>query len=500
MLLLAFAGVHALAIAASPSRIAPLVSQGFLCAAPLLATSAAVLRCRATSWRPSDGWSMAALAFLLWALGMAVPALADRGVTGWVVVDYGDILLFVMYAVPLTWVVATPFRHRDRPAIQAVDAVLATVLGGLFFTLIIAVVRRAGADTQASSRYLCWLFDVENLFLPAGLALRYWAASSIGERRLFGALLGYALVYAASAGFNNHVTALLLQLDQGSYLDLTLPLPFVLFAAMASRANARTAAPRRVLALRVRYVRSASPWLLCVAVLGAGLALARYEYALGVAGVGVGVLGYGVRNLLREVQFLEQRRRLRDQQLAAQALTLVDPLTGVPNRRAHDEAFAREWKRALRSGRPLGVLLIDIDFFKRLNDTLGHQAGDACLREVAQAMRGALHRPDDRLARYGGEEFVALLPETDRDGCAQVAEALRAAVAALQLANPGATSGQVTISVGAACETVRPDRERAGLLQAADEAVYAAKHGGRNRVVFAWAAASDPEPAAATPG
>ena len=320
----------------------------------------------------------------------------------------------------------------------------------------------------------------------AGLALRCWAASSVAERRLFQPLLTYAAIYFVVAAFNNHVVTLELQLDTGTYFDLLLPMPFLVFAASLLAGRARPQAARRALALRTRYVRSASPLLLCLAVLGTGLALARYEYAVGVVGVLGAVIGYGLRNVLREVRQREQRKSLRREQLATQALTLTDALTGVPNRRALDKALEREWKRGLRSGRPLGVLLMDVDHFKLLNDTSGHQAGDDCLREVAQGLQRSLHRPDDLLARYGGEEFVVVLPDTDEHGCERVAESLRQAVFDLQLPNAGAASGRVTISVGAACEMPRPERDRAALLKAADEAVYAAKRSGRNRVALAW--------------
>ena len=486
---LAFVCAHALAIALSPAHERATASRVFQISAPLLAAFVAMRRCRAVGWRPSDGWSMVALAFSLWALGMMVPQLRDRTTTGSVLVDYSDILLFVMYAVPLTWIVATPFRHRDASAIQLVDGLLAFALGVLFFELTIVLIRQT-ADQDVA---LSWLFDVENVFLCVGLSARSWAASSAAERRLFQPLLVFALLYVVAAAYNNHITELSLHIDSGSYFDLIVPLPFVVFAEFVWTARAQPTAARRALARRTRYVRSASPWLLCVAVLGTGLALARYQYAAGAAGVLVAVAGYGLRNVVREVRHLELRARQRKQQLAVQELALTDALTGVANRRALDEAFEREWKRSLRSGRPLGVLLIDIDYFKLLNDTSGHQAGDQCLRSVALGLRRALQRPDDFLGRFGGEEFVALLPDTDEHGCERVAESLRQAVIDLQLSNAGAPSSKVTISIGAACEAPRPGRERADLLRAADEAVYAAKRGGRNRVCLAWLAPPAPQ-------
>src|SRR6185437_6452562 len=103
------------------------------------------------------------------------------------------------------------------------------------------------------------------------------------------------------------------------------------------------------------------------------------------------------------------------------------------NRRSLDEALAREWRRCGRSGRPLSLLMIDVDHFKAYNDRFGHQAGDVCLRRVAQALTECLGRPGDMVARYGGEEFVCLLPEIDQSGAAKFARRLAAAIDRLGL-------------------------------------------------------------------
>jgi diguanylate cyclase (GGDEF)-like protein len=157
-----------------------------------------------------------------------------------------------------------------------------------------------------------------------------------------------------------------------------------------------------------------------------------------------------------------------------------DGLTGVPNRRHFDETLAREWRRAARSQRPLSLLMLDIDYFKRLNDTAGHQAGDDCLRAVATMLSESLQRAGDVVARYGGEEFAVLLPETDKADAQHLAERLRARVDA---------AGSITVSIGVA--TVVPPADASGcetLVRNADSALYEAKRAGRNRVVASGAA------------
>jgi diguanylate cyclase (GGDEF)-like protein len=164
-------------------------------------------------------------------------------------------------------------------------------------------------------------------------------------------------------------------------------------------------------------------------------------------------------------------------------LSSRDGLTGIANRRRLDRRLALEWRRAARTERPLSLLLADIDCFKDYNDLHGHQQGDACLRQVAQALAKSLHRAGDLVARYGGEEFAILLADTDERHAATTAEMLRARVEAMAVPHGASgVSAVVTLSVGTA--TVRP---AAGsppryLVERADRALYLAKREGRNRV------------------
>jgi two-component system cell cycle response regulator len=168
-------------------------------------------------------------------------------------------------------------------------------------------------------------------------------------------------------------------------------------------------------------------------------------------------------------------------ELAALAdLALRDPLTGLPNRRAFEEALRREVARARRSGVPLAIAALDVDHFKRVNDAHGHAAGDAVLAAVAARAAAAL-RAGDLLARVGGEEFTALLPGAGLDDAAEVAGRVRAAIAAAPIEAAG-RSLAVTISLG--CAALEPaDQDGAALLARADDRLYQAKRAGRDRVV-----------------
>jgi adenylate cyclase len=162
-----------------------------------------------------------------------------------------------------------------------------------------------------------------------------------------------------------------------------------------------------------------------------------------------------------------------------------DELTRLANRRTFNEWLEREWSRSLRSQGSLALIMCDVDYFKRYNDTYGHPRGDDCLRQVADAIQQAAKRPTDLAARYGGEEFVVLLPNTDAQGALQVARAIQLQVQALQLDHVGSrVSPFVTLSMGVASLVPSADSSPERLVNAADAGLYEAKHKGRNQVVF----------------
>lgn len=162
---------------------------------------------------------------------------------------------------------------------------------------------------------------------------------------------------------------------------------------------------------------------------------------------------------------------------------MLDGLTGIANRRRFDEALEREWRRAIRSGQSLALVLLDVDFFKKYNDRYGHLAGDDCLCAVAGALDRTLGRASDLVARYGGEEFVALLPGCDLPNAVQAAHRLQAAVAELALPHEASDCHSfVSLSMGVAAVHPGGETDPTSLVESADRALYAAKAAGRNRV------------------
>ncbi|MFY9326749.1 MAG: bacteriohemerythrin [Georgfuchsia sp.] len=173
---------------------------------------------------------------------------------------------------------------------------------------------------------------------------------------------------------------------------------------------------------------------------------------------------------------MDLNRRLED-------ISNSDGLLGIANRRYFDAKLKEEWRRAVREKQSLSLLMIDVDYFKRYNDSYGHQAGDHCLQSVAKAALSALKRPTDLLARYGGEELAVILPNTDLKGAIPVAQAIQRELAVLRIPHAGsAASDLVTLSIGAA--SMLPDEQTGSalLVAAADRGLYAAKESGRNRI------------------
>ena len=166
-------------------------------------------------------------------------------------------------------------------------------------------------------------------------------------------------------------------------------------------------------------------------------------------------------------------------------LSETDPLTGLANRRSFDDHYAALWSRSLGERRSIALAMIDIDEFKKYNDTYGHPAGDACLRLVAKTLMAGIRPASDLAARYGGEEFLIVLTDTDVAGINAVAERIRASIASLQEPHASSAHGIVTISVGVVAFTPSKKFDPQHYVKAADLALYEAKHAGRNRVAEA---------------
>jgi diguanylate cyclase (GGDEF)-like protein len=190
-----------------------------------------------------------------------------------------------------------------------------------------------------------------------------------------------------------------------------------------------------------------------------------------------------VNYLQEHAQSVRQERELKAANAVLEQLSFIDPLTGIANRRQFNESLEAEWKRGVRRQEWVGVLMIDVDCFKGVNDIHGHAYGDECLFTIGQTLHNTMMRATDLVARYGGEEFIVLLGDTDLSHAVMVAERLQGAVNKLEIINEASPFGRrLTVSVGVAAMQPNLLTTGASLLEQADQALYIAKRRGRNRI------------------
>jgi diguanylate cyclase (GGDEF)-like protein len=188
----------------------------------------------------------------------------------------------------------------------------------------------------------------------------------------------------------------------------------------------------------------------------------------------------------RTIELENTVKLLEEANLQLEALSLEDDLTGIANRRLFERALADEWNRGRRHGQPLALILLDLDYFKELNDRRGHPAGDDGLRRVGAFLGETIRRSGEIVARYGGEEFAILLPGVGAEGALRVAEVLREGIERLGIPyGPNSKEKRLTASCGVASMIPLPDVSAESLVASADRALYAAKHAGRNCVRLA---------------
>ncbi|MBU0675280.1 MAG: diguanylate cyclase [Proteobacteria bacterium] len=243
----------------------------------------------------------------------------------------------------------------------------------------------------------------------------------------------------------------------------------IILLALMLLLNRTVLAPLRDLTLHARSVEETG-------IMGVRLNLNRRDE--------IGDLGRSIDLMLDQLKFQTDKLSLMNDEL--QYLSRIDALTQIGNRREFDVTIDREWKRLAREQAPLTLIMCDVDYFKKFNDTHGHQAGDNCLRAIADVLKTTAKRPADLAARYGGEEFAILLPTTDLAGAMIVAEMIRAGVRQMNIDGYSQTNSiTVTVSLGVATMIPQPGHDQTELIRLADAALYQAKNQGRDRVVAA---------------
>jgi diguanylate cyclase (GGDEF)-like protein len=430
-------------------------------------------------------WLALCVGLLFWEAGLAMAAWQDLLQQNVYMVTAVDGFIYFLFGVPLLLAICASPDDRRLPAIVTIDGILAAAIGVLAYREIFSYLPGLGLPVAAlSPTSIALIYDVENGLLAALASMRMLGAETDEEQSYFRTLSRFLWAYLAASCFYNHV-AIGWELNTGNVLDALVDVPFLMLAVITLNTSEHSQRWSRVAKRSTRrLIQAGISFSLPLLLLGLGIRALSHSTAIAVVSIVGSFVGYGLRNALSHAQLLQSEDALFESQKVLEKATLIDPLTGVGNRRAFDRMLEREWHRADRAQEALGLLFIDIDHFKRVNDTYGHQRGDETLAAVARALEEALPRATDFVARYGGEEFACILPATDGRGAIAVAERLRAAVESLRIVHARSDHGFLTVSLGAtACRGLA----RSGLptlLNRADKALYEAKRKGRNRVEF----------------
>jgi len=481
-----FLAAHAAVLFFLPLRDG--VSALFILLCSLSAAAACYWRSTRSSGPVRRKWDFLASAFSLWSVGEAFSALKVFAPAMERVHVLGPEFYYLVYGIPVLLAISTSNEERDTSLFMLIDSFQAVFAVGLVY---VELSLSESVTAHHGPPNLTLIYAIGSWTLACAVLLRVLARPVGEEKALYRILLVYLCFFALLAT-PWRGKCILNALPIGVYRDLLPDVAFLVLTAgcLLYHADPETeGAPIETNSFAL-VLNHGSPILFTMAVLALGAMVARMHLALGITAICLSLLTYCFRAALLQSAYVRAQHALTRSQFALREanaklkqLSMQDALTGLPNRRQFDQTLDMEWHRALRNQRPLSLLILDVDYFKALNDLQGHQAGDLCLQRIARALHSSLRRAGEVAARYGGEEFAAILPDADIFTAASVAETMRQEVLALQIRHQSSlVERSVTISVGVATMYPVADQPPAELIAAADEALYRAKRNGRNRV------------------
>jgi diguanylate cyclase (GGDEF)-like protein len=389
-------------------------------------------------------------------------------------------LLNTLYGAALLLTVTLQFDPRVFRPLREMSAFLSAAIAALCFVLAYSVSPMQRGAHALDLSFVTQLFNAIGFFTAVVATIRMAGTDRREERCFFYVASVFLWTNTLILAIRNHFV---LTYDV-RWFDLLIPIPYVLLAAMSGYGPPgwieRWQPSTRVSSI----VRSGGTALLSFGLLVLGTAVSRTHFWIGATAALLSVICYSVLNLITLSRGIEAEEALLAAKQRLEELAGLDGLTGIPNRRTLDQRLEFEFHAARRSGQPLSLLMIDVDLFKSLNDSMGHLVGDSYLVQVAQALRKVLSRTNDFIARYGGEEFLILLPATGDAGAVTIAGRLHTAIANLGLQHPSSPSGKLTISIGCTTAGALTYNSPVALIDAADKAMYLAKQHGRNRTEF----------------
>lgn len=481
----AFVYLHAVSILLGKSH-PNAASYPFLILAPALSCAATLYRAITTTGRARTGWLLFAIALFLWTAGISLSCWEDVAEHVPEAVAWFSDFSYFLYGAPLLLILSLPAVAERLTLFLWLDAIQSALTACLIYVdLFGGLPFLYGQIQPVPSTLLVSTYNAENILLAAFATLRLITLSDRGAvRSRYALLTAFLWTYAVCAGSYNLLYArFVLSGHQAmGLLDVISTLPFVLLTVALLVPRNTQAAPSPAFdesPIEV-FLDSASPILYTLTLLALGILTLRNHFGLGVVSIVIALLIYVTRSAVIQIRYLTTQRDLSRARDHLEALSQLDPLTGIANRRCFEQTLDLEWNRSHRTQTPLSLLMIDIDHFKSINDRFGHPYGDTVLRQVAKAIQGTLPRSGDLVARYGGEEFVVILPASGREAASVVGMRILEAIRGLNL-----PEGPITASAGAATHQTHPTGSKDLLIASADQALYLSKHRGRDRLEFA---------------
>ncbi|MFZ0304363.1 MAG: diguanylate cyclase [Terracidiphilus sp.] len=449
----------------------------------LLAASACIWRAFHCPLSIRTHWRLAAASLFFIFIAAAIEApeeIFSKAVP--TVASIGDFFFFASF-VPILLSITLPDEGAFGRFTFLLDSFQAAACTCLAYTVLFGAFPFTSEPAKAMPYApLEFVYDTEYLAVVLLAALRLLLGTrNAADRYFFRAILLYTSLYAVCSGIYNHYIGKY-SLTNGMDALNDIPSAALAIAAILAPAAVPVAVsdslPRASRPMLVRLIDNARPIFLSLALIGLSAIVALRHFAIAFAFIVGAFVVYSLRASLLQNKLEHAQTALEQSNCSLSEIAHLDSLTVVSNRRGFDQNLAIEWGRAQRTHQPLSLLLVDVDHFKRINDTYGHQAGDECLRNTARVLSATLDRPADLIARYGGDEFAILLAETGSHGASTVAGRIRSAIAN----NAAQASLRTTLSIGVSTWNAEGEASPDMLIRAADRALYAAKHNGRDRI------------------
>lgn len=479
-------GLHAIVLVAiHPGPVA--LSRSLTAAIPIMAATACLWRAKRLPRQERPVWLWSGVGLFLWALAHIVetffghPAAASN-----LSVDASD-FIYLAGTFPLLVALSTT---RETESLRTVFVLNCGQIG-LALVLSYVLLYRMSMSPPAAAIVMGKIYGAACLLLAAMALLRAFTWATQEEKRSVRWVCIVLWTYLPVELGMDYATARW-NLHAGSLFDLAWSIPFFLggWQALHLPVSPEDSDTRDIPSRSRLVVEALCPMLITAGIFALAASVTHQHPALGLSAIFVLLVIQGLQSAVVQLNYLAGRNlllqreyELRSANATLQRMSLEDPLTGISNRRRFSVALEQSWRRSARKKQRVSLLMIDVDFFKGVNDLHGHTYGDECLVTLAKIMRLHARRPDDVVARLGGEEFVLLLPDTGSTGAEAVAERLQSAIRSLGVTNDASPfDKKLTVSIGIGTVTqVQAGVDPTVLVDCADQALYDAKHTGRNR-------------------